>query len=133
MSEPLWLQSDFVYAIHDELLTLYGGRAGVRDQGLLESALAKPLQLFHYKKADRFTLAAAYAAGIIQNHPFIDGNKRTGFIAAYTFLSLNGYQLHASEADATIKTLALAAGQLDQSRYAGWLKASSKRSREPRG
>ena len=125
MKEPIWLQKDFLLVIHDELLSLYGGSAGVRDEGLLESALGKPLNLFHYERADIFALAAAYAAGIIHNHPFIDGNKRTGFMAAYTFLGRNGHQLMASEADATVNTIALAAGQTDQAAYTAWLKRSS--------
>lgn len=133
MKGPVWLQKDFLLALHDELLCLYGGSAGIRDEGLLESALGKPPNLLHYEKSDVFTLAAAYAAGIIKNHPFIDGNKRTGFMAAYTFLGRNGYQLEASEADATVATLSLAAGGIDQTTYAAWLRDNSKPMRKTRG
>ena len=122
MREPVWLQKDSLLVIHDELVSRYGGSAGVRDEGLLDSALGRPPNLFHSAKADVLTLAAACAAGIIQNHPFIDGNKRAGFMAAYTFLGRNGYQLGATEADATLKTLGLAAGEIDESAYAAWLR-----------
>ena len=132
MKEPLWLSRDFVLAVHDELLSLYGGRAGVRDKGLLDSALGKPQNLFHYEKASLFGLAAAYAAGIVKNHPFIDGNKRTGFIAAYTFLRRNGYRLAAPEVDAALKTLGLASGELMQEQYAEWLLSNSKRAAQRR-
>ena len=126
MKQPVWLAKDLILAVHDELLSLYGGSAGVRDEGLLDSALGKPPNLFLYEKVSLFKLAAAYAAGIIKNHPFIDGNKRTGFIAAYTFLRRNGYQLVAPEVDATLKTLGLASGELSQERYAEWIEANSK-------
>lgn len=126
MKGPVWLQKDFLLSLHDELPCLYGGSAGIRDEGLLESALGKPPNLLHYEKADVFTLAAAYAGGIIKNHPFIDGNKRTVFMAAYTFLGRNGHQLVASEADATVATLSLAAGGIDATTYATWLRENSK-------
>ena len=132
MKEPVWLAKDLILAVHDELLSLYGGSAGVRDEGLLDSALGKPLNLFLYEKASLFKLAAAYAAGIVKNHPFIDGNKRTGFIAAYTFLGRNGYQLVAPEVDATLKTLGLASGELSQEQYAEWIEANSKRAAKRR-
>jgi death-on-curing protein len=100
---------------------------GLRDEGLLESALARPQQLFAYGKPSLFDLAAAYAFGLVRNHPFLDGNKRIGFTTAVVFLELNGYRFAASEVDATIQTLALAAGELDEADYAAWLKANSRK------
>lgn len=121
MKEPVWLLNEFVLALHDQLLADFGGIAGVRDEGLLESALARPANLFAYDKPSLFDLAAAYAFGIIGNHPFIDGNKRTGFMAAYVFLGRNGYCLTASEPDATAATLAVAAKEMTEAEYAQWL------------
>lgn len=122
MKEPLWLSKAAVLAFHGELLDQYGGAEGIRDNGLLESALGKPRNLFAYGKPAFFDLAASYAFGIVRNHPFIDGNKRTGFVAAGAFLDRNGWELIASEVDATLKTLALAAGEMTESEYASWLK-----------
>ena len=127
MKAPLWLAKEAVLAVHERLLAEHGGSTGIRDAGLLESALERPQNLFAYEKADLFALAAAYAAGIIKNHPFVDGNKRTGFVAAVVFLDCNGYELQAGEADATLKTLALAANELTDQKYAAWLKENSKR------
>ena len=128
MKAPLWLSKDALLAMHDRLLADYGGGAGLRDEGLLESAMGRPRNLFAYEKqANLFTLAAAYAVGIIKNHPFVDGNKRAGFVAAAVFLECNGYELQASESEATLKTLGLAANELSDADYATWLKANSKR------
>lgn len=127
MKEPYWLTRDECLALHDMMLSHYGGMAGLRDDHLLESALARPRQLFAYGKADPSKLAAAYAAGIVKNHPFLDGNKRTGFMMAAGFLERNGFTLLATEVDAVLKTLALAAGDMTQAGYATWLKANSKR------
>lgn len=113
--------------MHERLLAEHGGAAGLRDAGLLESALGRPQNLVAYEKANLFALAAAYAAGIIKNHPFVDGNKRTGFVAAVVFLDCNGYELLATEVDATVQTLALAANDLTDVEYAAWLKKNSKR------
>ena len=124
MKEPLWLSKAFLLAVHDRLLADYGGSSGVRDEGWLESALAKPQNLFAYGKPNLFELAASYAFGIVRNHPFIDGNKRTGFVAAAAFLDTNGLELIASEVEATVKTLALAAGEVSEAQYATWLKAN---------
>ena len=129
MSEPEWLDVDIVLDIRAEQLALFGGGDGARDRGLLESALARPLNKFAYGEADLAVLAAAYAFGIARNHPFVDGNKRIGFTTAILFLELNGCRFTASEADATLKTLALAAGELNEADYSGWLKANCKRSR----
>ncbi len=122
MKEPIWLLKEFILALHDELLADFGGSPGLHDEGLLESALARPANLFAYGKPTVFDLAAAYAFGIIANHPFIDGNKRTGFMGAYVFLGRNGYFLTASESDATATTLALASKEMTEPQYAHWLK-----------
>lgn len=111
-------------AIHEELLKRFGGGAGVRDEGMLESALHRPVHLFRYAGPTLFELAAAYAVGVVKNHPFVDGNKRAGFMAAYVFLGINGQQLVAPEEEAVLRTLALAAGELSEDAYAAWLSAS---------
>jgi len=112
---------------HEQSLAQFGGSAGVRDEGLMDSVLGKPQNLFAYGKSNLFELAASYAFGLVKNHPFIDGNKRTGFVVAVTFLECNGWHLEASEVDATVRTLALAAGEMSESAYAEWLKTNSKR------
>ena len=127
MKEPVWLDQEDVLAIHDKMLSQHGGLAGLRDEGLLQSALGKPLNLFAYGKPTLSQLAASYAAGIILNHPFLDGNKRTGFMTAAAFIEINGYDFAADEADATVKTLALAAHELNEAGYADWLKANSRK------
>ncbi len=127
MREPYWLTREECLALHDMMLSQYGGIAGVRDENLLESALARPRQLFAYGKPDMADMAAAYAVGIVKNHPFLDGNKRTGFMLGAGFLESNGFEFHATEADAALRTLALAAGEMDEAAYAAWLKANSKR------
>jgi death-on-curing protein len=127
MKEPVWVPAEVILAIQEELLARFGGLAGLRDEGLLDSALNRPKQVFHYGSPTLFDLAAEYALGIVKNHPFLDGNKRAGFMAAYTFLGVNGYDLNAPEADAVVQTLALAAGEIDQTDYAAWLKASCKK------
>jgi death-on-curing protein len=127
VSEPAWLEKPFVLALHEELLAAFGGAAGIRDEGMLESALSRPQNLFAYERAKIFDLAASYAFGIVSNHPFIDGNKRTGFMAAYVFLGHNGWQLTASEADATAATLNLASKKMTQAEYSIWLKENCRR------
>jgi death-on-curing protein len=124
--EPRWISRDVCLAVHDMLLSQYGGCAGLRDPGLLDSALARPLQMKAYGSPSLPELAAAYAAGIIRNHPFLDGNKRTGFMLGSGFLELNGMEFFASEAEAVIKTLALAAGELSEVAYAEWLSRNSR-------
>lgn len=124
MKEPVWITREVVLATQDELLSRFGGLAGLRDEGLLESALHRPQQLFGYGQPDLFDLAAAYASGIVRNHPFLDGNKRAGFMAAYIFLGANGWEVDATEEDVVLHTLGLAAGQIDAAAYAKWLKAS---------
>lgn len=129
MKEPTWLDRIDCLAIHEVLLEQHGGLAGVRDEGMLESALGKPRNLFAYTRPPMSALAAAYAAGIILNHPFLDGNKRTGFMAGAAFLELNGLEFTATEVDAVIQTLALAAGELDEAGFAAWMKKNSRRVR----
>ena len=127
MKEPYWLTLEECLSLHDMMLSQYGGIAGVRDENMLESALARAQQLFAYGKPDMAEMAAAYSAGIVKNHPFLDGNKRTGFMLGAGFLERNGFEFHATEAEAALKTLALAAGEMTEAAYAKWLKANSKR------
>ncbi len=127
MKEPYWLTREECLTLHDMMLSHYGGIAGVRDEHLLESALARPQQLFAYGKPNMAEMAAAYTAGIVKNHPFLDGNKRTGFMLGAGFLERNGFGFRASEVDAALRTLALAAGEMSEADFAVWLKANSKR------
>ena len=120
-----WLVEGIVIAVHAEQIAEHGGGDGLRDRGLLSSALARPRNLAGYGMPTVFDLAAAYACGIIQNHPFIDGNKRSGFLAAYVFLALNGWKLIAAEAAAVEAVLALASGGISEAEFAAWLKAQS--------
>ena len=126
MKKPVWLRKDFVLAAQERLLAEHGGREGIRDGGLLESALSRPENLFAYGKPTIFALASAYGCGLIKNHPFVDGNKRVGFIASYVFLARNGFEVTADEADAVLKTLAVAAGELTDRQFAAWLKENSR-------
>ena len=121
-----WLLDGVVLAIHDEHIAEHGGSTGIRDARLLSSALARQQQQVHYSDDPSvFDLAAAYAYGIIRDHPFVDGNKRTGFLAAYVFLHSNGWQLKSSEAEAVNVILALAAGEIDEPGFSRWLKNKS--------
>lgn len=125
MKEPVWISKAVILAIHDEQLAEHGGGMGVRDDGLLDSALARPQNRFAYdRKADLATLAAAYAFGIARNHPFIDGNKRTAYVAMELFLDLNGTTLTASDHDAVVITLRLAAGEIEEDELAAWVRAN---------
>jgi death-on-curing protein len=127
VKEPRWIEREVCLALHDMLLSQYGGCAGLRESGLLDSALARPLQLQAYGSPSLAELAASYAAGIIKNHPFLDGNKRTGFMLGAGFLELNGLEFVASEADAVIKTLALAAGEMTEGAYAVWMEQNCRK------
>jgi death-on-curing protein len=128
VTQPLWIDSRDALALHDRLLALDGGAPGVRDEGLLKSALARPQQLQAFgENPDTIELATAYIAGIVRNHPFIDGNKRTGFIVGVLFVEMNEYRLTASEEDATQAVLGLAAGTLEDAAFAAWLRANVKR------
>jgi death on curing protein len=126
MKEPMWVLREVVLIAHEQSLAEFGGAAGIRDEGLLDSALSKPENLFAYGTPSVFELAASYGFGLVKNHPFIDGNKRIGFIVAVVFLQLNGWRLEASEVDATLRTLALAAGELSEAEFADWLKAQAR-------
>lgn len=125
MKKPIWLNRQDCLAIHEMMLAQHGGLAGVRDEGLLESALSKPQNLFAYSRPTLGEMAASYAAGVILNHPFIDGNKRTGFMLAATFLEMNGLEFAATEESVIEMTLALAAGKLKNAAYAKWLTENS--------
>src|SRR6266511_2758430 len=114
MSEPEWLDTTIVLDVHAEQLALFGGAEGVRDIGLLESALARPLNKFAYGETDLAVLAAAYAFGLARNHPFVDGNKRAAFASIVVFLGLNGIDFDVSPEQATLMILALAAGEVSE-------------------
>ena len=122
MTEPQWLDTDIVLDIHAEQLAIFGGGDGMRDLGLLESALARPLNKFAYGETDIAALAAAYAFGIARNHPFVDGNKRAAFGAMIVFLGLNGIDLDVPPEDATAIILEVAAGEIDEDGLARWLR-----------
>ena len=126
MSEPTWLTTDIIKAIHSQQVAQHGGVDGVRDEGLLESALARARQEHAYGDPTIPEMAAAYAFGIARNHPFVDGNKRTALMAAYVFLRLDGASLDAIEADAAVTFRALAAGEIDEAQLADWLKTNAK-------
>jgi death-on-curing protein len=126
--EPLWIEKRDVVAIHDRLLAIHGGAAGLRDQALLESAIVRPRQHHAYAGTTDFVaMAALYTAGIVRNHPFVDGNKRTGFVIGVLFLELHGFDFKASEEDATQAVIALAAGKFDETSYTAWLRRNVKR------
>jgi death on curing protein len=128
VKESIWLERRAVLAMHEEQLREHGGGYGLRDEGLMESALARPVQLFHSgDKPDIFTLAAAYGFGVAKNHPFVDGNKRTAFQCMYVFLLINGIEITATEVDTVVTILALADGSLSESELAQWLKANHKK------
>ena len=128
--EPLWIEELDALAIHDRLLALHGGATGVRDRGLLESALARPRQHHVYANTPSIVeMAAVYTAGIVRNHPFVDGNKRTGFVIGILFLELHGFDFKAREADAIQAVMDLAAGTLNEAAYAAWLRDNVKRKR----
>jgi death on curing protein len=121
-----WLQLHMVEAMHAESIERFGGSPGTRDPGLLESALARPVNIHAYEpEADIFRLAAAYCAGIVKNHPFVDGNKRTGILAANAFLHLNGFVFSPDEATVVTMIVGLAAGDIGEDTVAEWLRANS--------
>lgn len=122
----VWVHAEALILLHDESLAEHGGAAGIRDRGLFESALARPMNLALYGQPDVFDLAASYAHGLAKNHPFVDGNKRSAFLAAGLLLAMNGMRLAASQLDATTTMLALAAGDIDEASYAAWLRAHSR-------
>ena len=119
MTEPFWLTRQMIVAIHDEQLTIHGGASGLRDEGMLESALDRPKNRWSYEQAE---LAAAYAFGIARNHPFVDGNKRTSLLALYTFLGVNGVDFIVPEAEAAAMILSLAAGEVSEESLTRWIR-----------
>lgn len=127
MKRWIWLDAADVTAYHAEQIAEHGGSAGLRDRGLLESALARPRNLAAYGVPTAFDLAAAYAFGIAKNHSFVDGNKRVAFVASVTFLELNGWQFVATEEDAALTFLGLAGGKMTEQEVSLWLEASSRK------
>lgn len=127
MMEPVWLDLQVLLLLHRQALAEHGGLDGVRDHGLLDSALAWPMNRYAYEsEGDLCRLAAAYASGIVRNHPFADGNKRTGFVAAVLFLQLNGLVLDAPDGQAIAAMLDLAAGDLPEEGFAAWLRDTTR-------
>ena len=129
MKEPRWIPLDVVQALHDMQLTAFGGHSGIRDQGLLESALGRPQNRFACggKQLTLARLAASYAFGIVRNHPFADGNKRTGLVVAFVFLELNGWEVTATEEDTYQVFIDLAAGKISEPALATWLQKHARR------
>ena len=119
-----WVSREVLLTLHDESLAEHGGGSGIRDEGLLDSALARPLNVVAYGKPDAAELAAAYGYGLAKNHAFVDGNKRAAFLAIGLFLYMNGYRLTASQADATRTVLAVAAGEIDEAQLAQWIRSN---------
>ncbi len=117
-----WLSREVLLAVHEEQLAEHGGATGVRDEALFDSSLARPRQLANCGEPDIADLAAAYAFGLVRNHPFVDGNKRTGFVAAQVFLRLNGHRIQAPHVDCVLTTLTLAASDIDEAAFAAWLR-----------
>ena len=126
MTKIRWLSVESIQALHGVVIDDYGGDASMRDERRLEAAVARPRQQLAYGEKSLYKLAATYAGGIVQGHPFVDGNKRTGFMAAAAFLELNGRTFEAREVEVVIQTLGLAAGEVTEARYAEWLEKSSR-------
>ena len=122
MKKWIWIDARAIVAIHDEQLAEHGGAAGTRDEGLLASALSRPINLAAYEKPDVAALAASYAVELAKNHPFVDGNKRTAFVALELFLALNGFELNANDVDCVLTMLAVASGEMDEPMLADWIR-----------
>jgi death on curing protein len=127
MTRWRWIDRQALLLLHGESLAEHGGGAGLRDEGLLDSALAKPLNLVAYGDPDHADLAASYALGLAKNHPFVDGNKRAAFLALGLFLYLNGWRLRTDQANATLTMLAVAAGDITETELATWIRDHSVR------
>jgi death-on-curing protein len=125
----VWIDAAVIHAIHEEQLAEHGGSAGLRDKGLLESALARPQHLASYREPDVAACAAAYGCGLSRNHPFIDGNKRTAFVAVELFLFLNAYLLEAADADCVLTMLRVAEGSIREEDFAAWIRGNSKKTK----
>ena len=121
MKEPVWILRQTVLALHHYLLAEFGGASGTRDETLLESALARPRNLWLYEQLPLFRVAAAYTHGIVKNHPFVDGNKRTGYVVGGIFLERNGHKLNAPEEEAIAAIMGLASNSITEKIYAHWL------------
>jgi death-on-curing protein len=124
MKEPVWLLRVWALAAHERLIAEFGGASGIRDEGRMVAAMERPRQAFAYGVTDLFTLAASYAHAVIQGHPFVDGNKRTGILSAIVFLELNGQSLHVPESDVVRHTLTLASRESTEEDLARWLRES---------
>ena len=120
--EPRWLSRVMVQVFHTDQLQQHQGKAGIRDEGLLESASFRPVNKWHYDETDLFVLAAAYGYGLATNHPFLDGNKRVAFLASFVFLRINGQRLEASQEDVVAVMLAVADSRCTEAELAGWLR-----------
>jgi death-on-curing protein len=129
MPEPVWVDRLVVEVVHADQLREHGGLTGLRDEDALQAALARPQQKWHYEKSDLATLAAAYAYGLCQGHPFRDGNKRVAFVTMMVFLGLNGHDLDAEEPEVVALMLRLASGKLGERALAGWVKERLRRHR----
>ena len=122
MSQWKWVNRQVLLLLHDESLAEHGGAPGLRDEGLLDSALARPVNLALYEQPDVASLAASYGVGLAKNHPFVDGNKRAAFLAVGLFLAVNGFRLRATQADATLTVMDVAAGVVDEAAFAQWIR-----------
>jgi death on curing protein len=126
MTQWRWVNRQVLLLLHEESLAEHGGGSGLRDEGLLDSALARPLNLALYQQPDVADLAASYGVALAKNHAFVDGNKRVAFLAVGLFLAMNGYQLKSTQADATLTVLSVAAGDMDQIAFAQWIRTHIK-------
>jgi death-on-curing protein len=125
MHQWRWIDKRLLVMLHDESLALHGGASGIRDEGLLDSALSRAVNLAHYGDPDFAELTAAYAVGLAKNHPFVDGNKRVAFLAVGLFLGLNGYKLNATQVDATLTIQAIAGSEMVEDDFADWIRVNS--------
>jgi death-on-curing protein len=125
MSQFRWIDKQLLVTLHDESLALHGGASGIRDEGLLDSALNRAVNLVMYGRPDFAEIAAAYGVGLAKNHAFVDGDKRAAFLSLGLFLGLNGYRLKATQVDATLTMLAVAAGEIDEQAFAVWIRKNT--------
>jgi death on curing protein len=123
MNEPKWVRRDGVLVVHDRQIELFGGQYGLRDEGLLESAIARPKNFYAYEDADVIRLAAAYGYGICQNHPFVDGNKRTAFVVMVAFLKINNCRFRTAQVEVVGMMTKLADGKLSEAEFTDWVRA----------
>lgn len=125
MAQFRWIDKTLLIALHDESLSLHGGASGIRDEGLLDSALNRAVNLALHEEPEYAQLAAAYGVGLVKNHAFVDGNIRAAFLSVGLFLGLNGYKLIATQVDATLTMLAVAAGDMDEAAFAAWVRENT--------